>query len=192
LVAAIEDAGRGYSINLVRLVDGEATYELTYRGETTEHPSYSDASDALRKMARVEKVEAATAFLTHSFSPELAGMRKALEEMCGAAEYWAGCAEGCSEDEASSEIMSSGGVWPSMAYNEARQALSTSKGEGQSSAQPAGDDVVERIKQRVEIIRRQDTYSAQVGHATQLGFLVEQHAEPILAALSAGKGEGRG
>lgn len=63
VVDAIEDAGRGYSINLVRLVDGEATYDLTYRGETTQHPSHADALEALHELARQEKITAALAAL---------------------------------------------------------------------------------------------------------------------------------
>ncbi len=46
-------------------------------------------------------------------------------------------------------------------------------------------DVVGKIEQRVRLIREQDTYSKQVGHASQLGFLVEQHAEAIVKALTA-------
>lgn len=45
-------------------------------------------------------------------------------------------------------------------------------------------DVVERIAQRIKIIREQDTYSKQVGHAQQLGFLVEQHGDAILARFA--------
>lgn len=61
LVDAIENAGRGYSINLVRLVDGVSTYELKYRGQTTEHESYEEAHETLRASARQEKIDAAIA-----------------------------------------------------------------------------------------------------------------------------------
>lgn len=53
-------------------------------------------------------------------------------------------------------------------------------------------DVIERIKQRVQIIREQDAYSKQVGHAAQLGFLVEQHADGILALLATDRAAGVG
>lgn len=53
-------------------------------------------------------------------------------------------------------------------------------------------DVIERIKQRVQIFREQDAYSKQVGHAAQLGFLVEQHADAILALLATDRAAGVG
>lgn len=59
LVRAIEDAGRGYSIRLTKLVDDEATYTMTYRNEVTEHGSYEEAWDHLRDLATAEKREAA-------------------------------------------------------------------------------------------------------------------------------------
>ena len=51
-------------------------------------------------------------------------------------------------------------------------------------------DVIERIKQRIQIIREQDAYSKQVGHAAQLGFLVEQHADAILPLLATDRAAG--
>lgn len=64
-------------------------------------------------------------FASEIYQPRVedARLREALEEMCAAAEYWAGCDEGCSPDEASSEIMSSGGAMPSLAYDKAHAAL---------------------------------------------------------------------
>lgn len=53
-------------------------------------------------------------------------------------------------------------------------------------------DVIERVKQQVQIIREQDTYSKQVGHATQLGLLIEQHADAILALLATDRAAGVG
>jgi hypothetical protein len=47
----------------------------------------------------------------------------ALEDFCLAAEYWAGCDESATPDDASSEIMSSGGAWPALAYDKARAAI---------------------------------------------------------------------
>jgi hypothetical protein len=67
---------------------------------------------------------------------EDARLREALEEMCAAAEYWAGCDEGCSPDEASSEIMSSGGAMPSLAYDRARAAL---QGDAAHTSQEKGN-----------------------------------------------------
>ena len=55
---------------------------------------------------------------------------EALEEMYQAMEYWAGCDEGCSADTASSEIMSSGGAWPSVAYANARAAIAAATDAG--------------------------------------------------------------
>lgn len=63
LVEAIDEAGRGYSINLTRLVDGVSTYELHYRGKVSEHECTDDAYAALREMALAEKVAAATDLL---------------------------------------------------------------------------------------------------------------------------------
>lgn len=62
-----------------------------------------------------------------SRSPGFGGgdLREALTDMCAAMEYWAGCDEGCSEDEAASEIMSSGGAWPATSYEQARKALAS-------------------------------------------------------------------
>lgn len=54
---------------------------------------------------------------------EIAGLRAALEDFCLAAEYWAGCDEGCDADTASSEIMRSGGSWPAQSYDAARTFL---------------------------------------------------------------------
>jgi len=51
-------------------------------------------------------------------------MRAKLADFCAAAEYWAGCDEGCEAETASSEIMSSGGAWPAQAYDETRALLS--------------------------------------------------------------------
>lgn len=51
----------------------------------------------------------------------------------------------------------------------------------QSLTEVAG--LIERVKQRVDIIRRADTYTRQANHALPLGFLVEQHAETILSGL---------
>jgi hypothetical protein len=63
LVAAIEEAGRGYSIRLTRLIDDEATYTLIYRDERHEFPSHEDASEYLACCARQEKIDAAERFL---------------------------------------------------------------------------------------------------------------------------------
>lgn len=78
LVSAIENAGRGYSINLVRLVDGVATYELKYRGEITEHESHEAACEALDELARREKIAAATAFLARHRREAFEAVRAAV------------------------------------------------------------------------------------------------------------------
>jgi len=57
----------------------------------------------------------------------VASSRLRLTDMCEAMEYWAGCDEGCSQDVASSEIMSSGGTWPAVAYEKARAELAKSQ-----------------------------------------------------------------
>lgn len=66
LVRAIEEAGRGYSIRLTRLVDDEAEYTLTYRGEQGICDSHEEASEHLQKLAECEKVEAALAFFARA------------------------------------------------------------------------------------------------------------------------------
>lgn len=53
---------------------------------------------------------------------------KALIELTEAAEYWAGCDQGCTPDMASSEIMSSGSAWPAQAYDKARSAIARATG----------------------------------------------------------------
>lgn len=53
---------------------------------------------------------------------------EALEDMCAAAEYWAGCDEGCTPDDAESEILGAGGAWPSLSYRKAREVASLAKG----------------------------------------------------------------
>jgi len=66
LVRAIEDAGRGYSIRLTRLVDGEAEYTLNYRGQVTIHDSHEEASEYRDRLAEQEKVSAALGFLARA------------------------------------------------------------------------------------------------------------------------------
>lgn len=63
LVEAIEEAGRGYRIELTRLVDGVSTYELHYRDGVYEYDCTDDAYAALKEMARAEKITAANDFL---------------------------------------------------------------------------------------------------------------------------------
>ena len=60
---------------------------------------------------------------------------EALEDFCRAAEYWAGCDEGCTADTASSEIMGSGGAWPALSYDKARHLLAKARGQ---ALQPLG------------------------------------------------------
>lgn len=50
-------------------------------------------------------------------------LEAALRDQCEAAEYWAGCDECVSHGDAASEILSSGGAWPSISYTKARQVL---------------------------------------------------------------------
>lgn len=50
-------------------------------------------------------------------------LRSTILDLLKAMEYWAGCDEGCSPDTASSEIMSSGGAWPALAYDNALTQL---------------------------------------------------------------------
>jgi hypothetical protein len=58
-----------------------------------------------------------------------AELLEALADFCLAAEYWAGCDEDVSPDDASSEIMGSGGAWPAQAYDKARTLLAKARPE---------------------------------------------------------------
>jgi hypothetical protein len=74
--------------------------------------------------ALVADLKSAAAALTQAPAPvDMGVLQEALEDFCQAAEYWAGCDEGCTPDAASSEIMSSGGAWPAQAYDKARHIL---------------------------------------------------------------------
>lgn len=55
--------------------------------------------------------------------PKAQALADTLRDVLGAMEYWAGCDEGCTADTASSEIMSSGGAWPSTTYDKAKTDL---------------------------------------------------------------------
>ena len=74
---------------------------------------------AAEMFANNEK-HAATLWNTRTPDPSLiAGLREAreaLENFRLAAEYWAGCDEGCPADDAHSEIMISVGEWPAEAH----------------------------------------------------------------------------
>jgi len=86
LVAAIEEAGRGYSILLTRLVDDDCTYTLIYRDERREFPSHEEASEYLACRARQEKIEAAERFLAAKPEPtpypDLVLAGEAADKMC--------------------------------------------------------------------------------------------------------------
>lgn len=71
---------------------------------------------ARHRIAAIEQLETENAKLVEG-----------LENLCLAAEYWAGCDEGCDADSASSEIMSSGGAWPAEAYDKARALITKAR-----------------------------------------------------------------
>lgn len=58
---AMDEADLGYSIQLVRLVDGVATYELRDgdRGESLFYPSHAEAAEAIAAKRRLVKARAA-------------------------------------------------------------------------------------------------------------------------------------
>lgn len=92
--------------------------------------SAGELTERLREYAKDWRTRAADASPPIEAADVIEALRKreqelveALYQMCGAAEYWAGCDEDCTPDVASSEIMSSGGAWPSVAYDRARRAL---------------------------------------------------------------------
>lgn len=89
LVRRIEEAGRGYSIRLTRLVDDEAEYTMVYRGETTIHASNEDAHELRQRLAEQERVEAALDFLVatriQSDAATIAGLRASLQATAEAA-----------------------------------------------------------------------------------------------------------
>jgi hypothetical protein len=100
---------RGHSSDTLDLV-------LTSRGLTLLAP-FEPGETQAERIARTAAIAA---------TPSAGGveeMREALDNFCRAAEYWAGCDEDCSADEAFSEILGSGGAWPAEAYARARGAL---------------------------------------------------------------------
>lgn len=75
---AMDSAVSGYSIKLIRLIDGISTYSLTYSdGETVECDSYEAASEHLRLRTSRLQVLAALKML-----------RKPTEAMLNAARDW--------------------------------------------------------------------------------------------------------
>ena len=53
----------------------------------------------------------------------LAVLEVSVRDLLASMEYWAGCDEGCSLDDAYTEITKSGGLYPASAYDAARKAL---------------------------------------------------------------------
>ena len=74
---------------------------------------------------RFSDAEANAAYIVHAANnfPKAQALADALRDALRSMEYWAGCDEGCTADAASSEIMGSGGAWPSDAYDKATAAL---------------------------------------------------------------------
>lgn len=70
---AIEAADVGYDINLVRMVEDETIYRVTFVGEKHEFPGYEEASDFVHSRKLIMKARAA-----------ITAMREVTEEMLNA------------------------------------------------------------------------------------------------------------
>jgi hypothetical protein len=106
-----------------RLLLAMTTRALRGRDHVPSMREEQDAASALREA------------LAQPATDQAAGVeryRKALETMCLAVEYSAGCDEGITPDEASSEIMSYAGAYLATAYDEARAALATQPATGRT------------------------------------------------------------
>ncbi|KQM36051.1 MazG-like family protein [Sphingomonas sp. Leaf10] len=89
------------------------------------------------------------------------GEREALTDLCEAMEYWSGCDDGVTPDEASSNIMSAGGAWPALAYEKARSIIARPR-------PAAAEDFLTQLR-RINT----DRYRAWVGDAQDAGILFD-------------------